>query len=99
MKLLLFLGLLSFSTFVRAENVQQCTSTLQSMADLTRSYTELLNSCRELEQQGQRDSRSYEGYTRITRNTESLYSKYQSICNVACKDTYFCDGNLSGACP
>lgn len=89
----------SFSAHADAERIRQCSSVLKVMTDLIITYKDTLTSCRSLEDSGQVNSRAYEGYKRIARNTESVYERATNLCFEVCDDTFFCEGaGVSGAC-
>lgn len=93
----LILGLILISSCAYADT-QECTRVLNVMTDLTNNYIDVLKSCRQLEQSGDTGSRHYEGYRRIARDAERLHSQAAAQCRLVCDDTFFCDGELSGAC-
>jgi hypothetical protein len=94
-KCILVLLLISPAAFA---DTAQCTQALNSMTQLINVYVGAITNCKNMEKNGETDSRYYEGYRRISRNTEQTYAKAQSTCYEVCDDTFFCEGSLSGAC-
>lgn len=94
-KMILALSLLSFNAFA---DTAQCVSVLNSMTDLTNTYISAFKGCKELESTGETGGRSYEGYRRIARKAEVVHASAAEQCYQVCDDTFFCEGELSGAC-
>jgi hypothetical protein len=94
-KLILVLSLVSSSAFATP---QECTSVLNNMTSLIYTYRDAIVACKEMKSKGEESSHSYEGYRRIARSTEETYARGQALCNQVCDDTFFCEGNLAGAC-
>jgi hypothetical protein len=99
MKALIILSALFISLSQAAlADTRQCTEVLNVLTQNIENYTQVFSGCLKLEKEGETNSRSYEGYRRIARKTEENYAKAQSLCYEVCADTFFCEGEVSGAC-
>jgi hypothetical protein len=94
-KLILVLCLVSSSAFASTE---ECTSVLNNMTSLIYTYRDSLVACKDLKAKGEESSRAYEGYRRIARSTEETFARGKELCNQVCDDTFFCEGDMAGAC-